>query len=190
MANANPSASVQSPEDIVNNALRRIGYKFRVNNIYDGTTASKLVLDIYAQTRDSSLREFPWTFAEKIIAASLSGTAPNIWAYSYAYPNDCLVIRGVYGPAYLSDRNDPLPVNYTSGQDASLGRVIWTNMASATLVYTMRVTDMSQWDALFVEAVCGAIGRRLSGALADKELLKMAAEDEQGEFANAASMTE
>ena len=37
--------------DMVNLALRRVGYKLRVGNLYDGSMAAKMALDVYAQTR-------------------------------------------------------------------------------------------------------------------------------------------
>lgn len=188
MANQFATSSVLAPEDVVNNSLRRIGFKKRVGNLFDGSDQANTVLDVYGQTRDATLREFPWGFAGKIVTAAVSSDSPPaIWGSAYTYPNDCLQIRNIYGPAYVFDHNNPIPVQYTIGQGTS-GKEIWCNISSATLVYTSRVTDMTQWDPLFVEAVCGALGRRLVAVLGVKELAKMTGDDEQGEFQIASSV--
>src|SRR5271165_809322 len=107
------TAAVQSPEDLINLALRRIGYDMRVGSIWEGSRASKMALDLYSQTRDAVLREINPDFAKEIASAVLSGQpAPIPWAYSYIYPAACLRVRNVY---IAGDANNPLPVLWTVG---------------------------------------------------------------------------
>jgi len=150
-------ASVQSPADVLNLALVRIGYKNRVANLYDGSEAAQTALDIYAQTRDELLRQDDWDFAERIAAAAVlaSPAVPAIWTAQYTYPEDCIRVRDLYGAAYLADSNNPIPTRWTIG-DVATGKVIWANITGATLVYTSRVTDPAQWDADFVEAMASS----------------------------------
>ncbi len=172
------TASVSSPADVINVALRRIGYKMRVNNLFDGSQASNAALDIYAQTRDDVLRRMDWGFAQKFAAGALSGgTAPPPWTVEYAYPADCIRLRYMLNATLLADPNNPLPVLWTVGT-ANSARVIWSKIASATLVYTSQVTNPAQWDVNFVEAVAASLGRRLVALLPDLNAVKLVADDE------------
>lgn len=172
-------ASVQSPTDIVNLSLADIGFKGRISNLYDGSAASKKALDVYGQTRDALLRKADFGFAEHIISAVLTGAAaPAPWSVEYVYPTDCIRVRDMFGPEYLADKNNPLPVLYTIA-NAAAGRVIWTNEASATLVYTSRVTDPTAWDVIFIESLVTEIGKRLAMVLTTADAVKMEQDNEK-----------
>ncbi len=173
------ASSVQSPEDVINIALVRIGLKSRVSNIMDGSAAAKKALDIYGQTRDSVLRSREWGFAKKITNAQLSGyTPPAPWTVEYAYPDDCIKIRSMWGGVYLTDQNNPLPVLYEVGLSASGGKAIWSKTAGLELAYTSRVTNPLLWeDPQFVEILVSMLAKQLAVALTDANMAKMAIED-------------
>lgn len=126
-------ASVQNPADIINIALRRMGYKLRVGSLLDGSEAASQALDIYAQTRDELLRAGEWGFAERNVSLTVlkaapaggyfpptfwSNTYPPIpWGYEYAYPDDCLKVRALKpAPLFLFDP-DPQPNLYAIAND-------------------------------------------------------------------------
>jgi hypothetical protein len=172
-------ASITSPTDIVNLALRRIGYKLRVGSLYDGSMAAKMALDVYAQTRDALLRSSDWGFAEVIAAAAVSGgAAPAPWAVEYTYPASCIKLRNIFNAAYLADKNNPIPVLWTIA-DAAAGKVIWTNATSATLIFTSQITDPTKWEPLFVELLTIKLAERLAPSLAGMEAEKIIMEDEK-----------
>lgn len=155
-----------SVEQIVNEALTRVGYPERISNIYEGTRQARAALDVYAQTRDELLRQEDWDFAQKIAAAVLSGAvAPAPWTTEYDYPSDCLRLRNLWNASYLADKNDPLPVLWSIGNNSLGAKVIWCKLAAATLVYTTQLTDLTKWEPLFVEALITALGKRLVPAL-------------------------
>lgn len=124
-------ASVTSPADIINLALRRIGYKLtRVSNLYDGSEPAKAALDIYAQTRDDLLRDGNWDFARRDVAATVLRQAPDggyfppnnwdpltypplPWTYCYEYPDDCLKVRNVKGPGGFLINMTPMAPNFS-----------------------------------------------------------------------------
>ena len=56
-----------SVEDILNAALRRVGYQPPIGDIYEGSPAARTALDFYAQTRDALLSEFDWSFARQSV---------------------------------------------------------------------------------------------------------------------------
>jgi hypothetical protein len=174
------TASVTSPEDVVNNALTRIGYSERINNMREGTRAARAAVLIYAQTRDELLRDGDWGFAQATIAAVPSGqAAPGQWSVSYAYPADCLKVRNLISAAYLTDKSDPLPILFEVASNVAVGRVILTDEASAMLVYTAQIIDPTRWDALFADALAAELARRLAPALENPETEKLELEDEK-----------
>lgn len=201
MANANPSASVQLPQDAVNNALRRVGYKKRIGNLFDGSAAARVALDLYGQTRDQMLHGNDWSFSERNVTATLLKAAPEHgyfppnmwnpsvnpslpWLFSYSYPQDAIKIRAVRGQPLFVMNFDPQPNVFTTENDNTFTppqRVILCNVPDAVLVYTGRITDLTVWDEDAVEAFSAALGRRLAPALVSLDAAKLAAADEAQE---------
>ncbi len=189
-----------SPEDHVNDALVRIGVKWRVGSLYDGSAASKLALDIYSQTRDALLQSQDWGFAERDIVLTLLKTAPPggyvpptvwttaypalPWRYSYDYPDDSIKVRSIRRSELLIPNYDPKPNVWRTANDNTYDppiQVILCNVADAIAVYTAQVTDPTAWEPLFSEQLCAAIARRLAPGLASLDLAKIAASDEVNE---------
>jgi hypothetical protein len=191
-------ASVTSPADMINLSLRRVGYKLRVGSLYDGSTAAKTSLDIYAQTRDAVLVENDWDFAERNITMTLLKSAPVNgyvpptvwnpatnpppgWLYSYQYPGDCLKVRIVKNVPLFGINFDPQPNAFYLANDTAFTpfqKVILCNLANANLVYTGQVTDPTTWDSLFTESLAAALGRRLVPSLMGLNAIQPAAADE------------
>jgi|SRR5579864_5490707 len=192
------AASITSPADVLNVALRRIGYKLRVGSLLEGSVAAKVALDIYAQTRDEVLRQDDWAFAERNVALALLKQAPVggyipprvwtgatdpplPWQFEYSYPVDCLKIRAVkYAPLFLPSF-DPQTNLFAIDNDNYYNparKVILTNVANAVLVYTGQITDPATWEADFVEEIAASLGRRLAPTLANPEMLKLMVGDE------------
>lgn len=104
---------------------------------------------------------------------TITPTPPIPWLYSYAYPSDCLKARYIlpFTPADASSNPplttaisaSPVPpftgiesvrfaVAYDSDALGNPARVILTNMAQPTLVYTANVSDPNFWDPNLIEA--------------------------------------
>jgi hypothetical protein len=189
---------VTCPEDVVNIALMRIGYQFRVNNLFEGTKHATAALNIYAQTRDEMLRGFDWSFAERNTGMTLIKQAPaggyfppNMWssayppvpwAYEIQYPTDALKIRAVKNvPVFVPDF-DPQPYQFSVDNDNSLAepsKVILCNVYPGLVVYTGQITDPLDWEPDFTEALAASLGRRLAPVLVGLQAAQLAAQDEQ-----------
>lgn len=191
-------ASVTSPADVVNLALQRIGYKGRVGNLYDGSTAANDALDIYGQTRDELLRQDGWGFNQRDQALTLLKQAPASyipptawdpaqyppppWLFEYLYPPDCLKVRAVRSIPLFIPNFDPQPNLWSIANDNAYAppkKVILCNVAFAVLIYSGQVLDPASWEADFVEAFAAALGRRLAPALVSMEMAKLMVADEQ-----------
>ena len=191
-------ASVQSPADIVNLSLARIGYPKRIGNLYDGSAAATKALTLYAQTRDELLRQFDWGFAERSVnltllkSAPANGYVPPVywtpaypilpWMYEYAYPSDCLKVRSIRATPPILINPDPQANLFSVDNDVALTppvKVILANVQNAILVYTGQITDPAQWEADFVEALAASLGRRLAPSLVNMDFTKLEVQDEE-----------
>ena len=189
-------ASLQSPADVINASLVRIGYKLRLGSLYDGSMAARRALDIYAQTRDEMLRQNDWQFAERNLQLTLLKQAPATgyalgwttaypplpWIFEYEYPTDCLKVRSVKSAPAFVPNFDPQPNIFGLENDNSYtpaAKVILCNVPNAILVYTGQVTDPTTWEADFSESLCAALGRRLAPVLVGLDAAKLGAADEQ-----------
>ncbi len=169
-----------SVEQIVNEALDRIGYPERIGNIYEGTKQARIALDIYSQTRDALLREVDWDFSELIAVAVVAATPPPaLWLNAYVYPTDCIRIRNLFNGTYLADKNNPTPTNWTVADSPVDGKVIYANLDGAVLIYSAQVSNMTLWEPLFTESLIAGLGRRLAPALASMNEMKAEAQDEK-----------
>lgn len=190
------TVALQSPEDVINDSLTRIGYKLRVGSIFDGSEAAKIALDIYSQTRDNALRQFDWGFAERDVTLTLLKTAPvngygitpwtNAypilpWIYEYGCPSDLIKVRSLRRTPVFIPSFDPSPVNFRMANDNAYNpaqKVILTNLPSAVLVYTAQVVDPTTWEPSFTESLCAALARRLAPSLSNLDVEKLEAQDE------------
>lgn len=190
------AASLQSPADIINNALAQIGYKDRVSNLFEGSKAAKNALDIYGQTRDEMLRQGEWPFAQRDTVGTLIKSAPvggyfppNTWSntypplpwlYEYAYLDDCIKVRAVKPADIILPNFSPQPYRFDVANDGNQ-RVILSNVQNAVITYVGQVTNPTDMPPDFVEAFVAALGRRLAPLLSTMDAVKLEAQAEQAE---------
>ena len=126
---------VDSVEDLCNMALRAAGLPMRINDVYDGSDASKVALELYSQCRDSLLDVEDWSFNRHTAPlVLLKGPPPNggygpanpwsnlypapEWLYEYSYPADMIDLRAiVQQPGNMPDL-DPLPAQWRVDNDS------------------------------------------------------------------------
>ena len=157
---------------ILNAALVRCAYPTMIGNLYEGSRASRIGLNIYAQTRDALLSEFDWSFARQTVslgaplktapAPGYGGTGwdpatnpPMPWLYEYAYPDNCINIRAVMPTPVFLPVQMPRVNICAQGFDTLLGqKVVLTNLANAIAIITAQTTNPEEWqDNDFVEAL-------------------------------------
>ena len=152
-----------SVEELCNIALMRLGYPELIGNIYEGTKQARAGLYLYAETRDNLLRLKNWQFAFQQAAGVASGTPPVGWAYSWAYPANCIRIRDI-APTLTNPDNDPLPILWQIFNSGSL-RYIATQVAPITINYIGQVVDITQWEPGFVDAMITNLAARMGPLL-------------------------
>ena len=194
------ASSVNSPADIINLALARIGRKDRIGSLYDGSLPAKIALTLYAQTRDELLVEGNWEFAERNAVGTLlkqapvngyvppttwTSTYPPLpWLYEYQYPSDALKIRAVKPVHMFTFNPDPKFERWSIDNDNGYSppeKVILTNVSGAIIVYTGQITDPDDNGARICRSLGRRFGQTLAPALMGMDFAKLAAADEQVE---------
>lgn len=136
---------------IVNSALTKLGAK-RITALSDNVKEAREMNAIYELRRDACLRAHNWNFAMERTSLAALTDAPE-WGYSAAYqlPTDCLRVVQVNDTWII-----PGLADFIGGPDEEPfkieGRKIVTDWGAPLKIrYIKRITDASQYDALFVE---------------------------------------
>ncbi len=147
--------------DICNMALSNIGANL-MTSLSDGNATARLVLLNWDRCLTAVLREYPWGFATKVAKLSLlnpkgtlNGYETEGYAYSYAYPDDCLKMWEV--------KDDHRKADYEIRYDG-VRKTIVTNAEDAAAKYTVLVNDTSLYDASFVDALIFKLAYELNNA--------------------------
>lgn len=151
--------------DIANMALSRLGTRATITSLTENSTESRAINIWYATIRDDLLRAADWNFSRTYLSLAESGTPPDRWAYSYAYPSDCLKLWGLdLGlPSYMQTI-PPLFEVASNGTD----RLVFTNLSPATAVYSQRVSDPNRMDPPFVTALVIALAAAVALPITQK----------------------
>lgn len=168
-------------EQICNQALAESGSDLRIGDIFDGSVAARIALEVYSQTRDDILRGKDWPFARRTVALTLLKNANLLppgpwdesrpvppWHYEYAYPSDCLYVRAVRPDPQQYEGGEglePGPTRFAIASDfasktATMAqKVILTDQEKALAVYTARISDLDQWEPLSTSALVDELAR-------------------------------
>jgi hypothetical protein len=137
---------------------------------FDSSPLGVTLQQVYAPTVATVMREFGWDLARNTQPLVLTGNAaPFPWAFEYTYPANCLQALQVT-PSAVTDPNNPLPVNWSVGNDMvgnQQVKVIFANLADAMLVYNNGPVE-STWDPLFTEAVVRLLASKLAMGVAGR----------------------
>ena len=141
-----------------------LGHPGRVGNLYEGSIAAKKALDIYGETRDETLSMKDWAFARRQTVGINSFSPISGWAFSWAYPSDCLRVRSLAPINIPSPDFDPQPVLW-SIYNSGTSKLILSQITPVNINYVGRITDMTAWDPLFVNILVQSIALKLGPSL-------------------------
>ncbi len=161
----------RSEVEIINSALIKIGEEIISAPNEDTDAATKSAV-LYPLLRDKLLRLYNWRFAIKRAELAEEAEKPVFgFAQQYKIPADCLRVIGIY------DEFEPAQ-NYTTSREPWKleGRLILVASAAARtggseaggplrIFYVSRVTNVSEFDALFTEALSWLLASELAYAL-------------------------
>jgi len=144
---------------ICNSALIKIGVN-RITALTETNKAAILCNEQYDKMRRACLREHPWNFAiRRVELATLSATPAFEYLYAFLLPTD--VIRVL----------PPSSVEVATCKYKIEGRDILTNESTLKIKYIADVTDASQFDDSFAEALATRLAADLAYSLVQSNTL-------------------
>lgn len=165
--------------DIVNQAVYLIGddqppVTGNAPN-FDSSVAGKAAAQLYSLCVRAVGRQFGWDFARSQFALTVTANAPPLgYSYEYAYPQfaglTSVEIYQVVPPFPLADPNNPVPIDWTVGNNLIAGtqtKVIWSNQQFASVICNSNPAE-STWDPLFQMAVVRLLASSMAMAIAGK----------------------
>ncbi len=140
---------------ICNLALGRIGDE-RIMSMDEASQSAIYCKLFYSHTRDEVLRSHPWNFAMTRVSLTAIADAPAFgWDLQYQLPNDFLRLVQFNG----WETWEPLDLYEIEGDR------LLTDETTAQLKYIAKVTDSSQFDPIFTEALSLKLASKLSRPL-------------------------
>lgn len=167
-------------------ALTRLGGQ-PIASLAESSKEAQLCRTFFDLSRDATLRDHPWNFATRrralaqLASGGTDGDAAIPWSYIYAWPSDCLLARRIHNPVSTTDA-----IPFEAATNSNGERVIYTDQATATLVYTALVIDLTLCDPLFIEALTWKLAAELALPLTqDRGLMQVATTMYQNAIAKA-----
>lgn len=179
-----------SEVDICNIALAHLGDTANVSSIDppEGSAQAQHCARFYPIARDALLELHTWSFITKRITLPLLNDTLEQWKYVYQAPSDALKILAILAPDAMDDYSQNLPVPYTQVGIVNTGQglytpqpfevetlqdgtqVIYTNQENATLRYTAKITDVTQFPPLVTIALTHLLASMLAGPVLKGEV--------------------
>jgi hypothetical protein len=153
-----------SATDIANLALTKLGAS-PIAALTDDSKAARTLSAVYDSVRDAELRDRPWKFAMTRAALPSEAQGPGFgYGRQYLLPSDCIrLIQVGEGASAFSLADYQGPDNAPFQVD---GEAILTDMpAPLRIRYVRRVTDVSRYDAAFVQAFACRLAAEAAEAL-------------------------
>ncbi len=147
-----------SETSICNQALGRIGAN-QIKDVETDTSPQAVQCKLhYEQTRDSLVRSYPWRFASGRETLTVSATTPDFeWDFQYPLPDDFMAEKSIYEGRFSAINFR----NYTLEGDFLL-----TNDSTVEFRYIKKITDVSEFDSLFIKVLILLLADVLIGPLA------------------------
>lgn len=149
-----------SETDICNDALGFIGAKSIQALATEQTVEARKCRQYYPSARNFVLSDHDWDFAESRVALALvSGVTLYGYTYAYAKPADCLLMRELFNPI---PNQKPLKFKEMLKPPDNKSSIIATDVVSAVLIYTVKVTDVNRYSEVFKTALAWKLASDLA----------------------------
>lgn len=144
-----------SETEIVNDALARLGIS-PIMAMTDASKQAQYAERFYGQTRDEVLASHAWNFAiKRAVLARLTAAPTFEWLYAYQLPTDHLRLVQLNGYETESPEDT----------HAVEGNTLVTDAEKAEIRYVARVSDVTLYPPLFIEALSIKLAGKLAGPL-------------------------
>lgn len=182
-----------SETSICNMSLAKLGANVTLKNVETDTSfEAQQCRAHYEQTRDSLLRSYWWRFASARAELVETITPTFEWGNAFTLPTDFLAMKSIYENRF-SDEN--------LSSYALEGKILLTDEDEMSIRYVKKVTDVAEFDSLFVEvfvlqlalkltSIAGATPRIRESLKDDLRLLMPAVRALDGQETNTAGRVE
>ena len=137
-----------------------------LSNIDDSSPKAQVVRQFFDQALEEVLRAYDWACATKRQElAPVSGDLTN-YEYRYAFPQDpyCLRVLTVFSPTTGEDLPDDKYIIE--------GRELFTDSTPLSMAYMAKLTNVSEYDSLFTEALSFKLAAYLAYPITKKAELR------------------
>lgn len=157
--------------DIWNAALLNIGASGALASVTEQSAEAAACALRYPSIARTILRDVDWNCVRRRLGLQeVAGGAvhPPSWQYMYRYPADCLCVRGFDVGTPHAKYPRLTMVDYEVADDATAGKVVLTNVACPTMIYTSYVVDMANgtYEGKFDSQLRETLGWALAAAIA------------------------
>ena len=136
-----------SKTDICNLALSRFGGG-KINSLDDGTETARLLDINYDNCLETTLRGFPWNFANNIRVLALTDDTTPGYDYVYQYPANCVKVLRVEDVNNFRLKEKAEFKIFTNGEE----KFIASDVKNAYVEFTYKVNVPDLYDATFIKA--------------------------------------
>lgn len=141
---------------ICNQALGKLGAT-KIDNVETGTSIQAIQCRLhYEPTRDALLRSHWWRFASARKELETTDTPDFEWDYAFDLPTDFLAMKSIYENRFSNENLRSYALE---------GKLLLTNENEMSIRYVKKVTDVSQFDSLFVKVLVLLLADEMIGPL-------------------------
>jgi hypothetical protein len=133
--------------DICNLALSRFGGG-KINSLDDGTETARLLDINYDNCLETTLRGFPWNFANNIRVLALTDDSRPGYKYVYQYPANCVNVLRVEDVNNFRLKDKAEFKIFSNGEE----KFIASDTENAYVEFTYKVNVPDLYDATFIKA--------------------------------------
>jgi hypothetical protein len=163
-------AALTTEAGVANLALGLVGSRQLLDSLNESSTEAQMAKAYFASTRNELLQAWDWRFATKRAALAVTTESRDGWAYAYAAPADMLKPRSIWNGLREPGAGERIPFAWELN-DAASGFLVLTDEDEAQLIYTVELTKVALWPALFTKAVAAQLAVYLAGAVPVKPQL-------------------
>lgn len=151
--------------EVCNLALAKIGSSRLTDLDVDDSLEADLCNLFYDPTRDALIRSFWWRFASARVALVENVSSPAFeWDNQFDLPADFLAMKDIFEENFTRHQN-------TTSSYALEGDLLLTNLSAVNIRYVKKVTDVTEFDPLFVEVLALKLAIQLTMPLSQDAVL-------------------
>jgi hypothetical protein len=156
-------------------SISHIGSGKEISDIdTESSEEAKACRRYYETALKSTLRDFNWSFARRVVALGLvedmSSQSTEEFTYSYRYPSDAVKIRRIKS-GMRNDTRQSRSVFWVTSDDT--GRLIYSNEENAEAEYTKHITDTLLYPDDFTLAFSYKLAALIAPRLSSGDLFGM-----------------